>query len=141
MLICLKDIQRKSFYMFFLRKCQLEAATRGVMQKKMFLEISQENTCAKVSFLINLTFLIQLLKKRLWHSCFPTNFAKFLRTRFSQNTSGRLLLCQPKVPLSTRSALGGHSGTWELGHLEGNRRTLEVHSSTPALKALKYLGA
>ena len=51
--------------MFFLRKCQLEAATRGGLQKKMFLEISQENTCAKVSFLINLTFLIQLLKKRL----------------------------------------------------------------------------
>ena len=23
-----------------------------------------------------------LLKKRLWHSCFPVNFAKFLRTSF-----------------------------------------------------------
>ena len=34
-----------------------------------------------------------LLKKRLWHRCFPVNFAKFLRTPFSQNTSGRLLLC------------------------------------------------
>ena len=33
-----------------------------------------------------------LLKKRLWHICFPVNFAKFLRTRFLQNTSGRLLL-------------------------------------------------
>ena len=28
-----------------------------------------------------------LLKKRLWHRCFPVNFAKFLRT-LSQNTSG-----------------------------------------------------
>ena len=28
-----------------------------------------------------------LLKKRLWHSCFPVNFAKFLRTPFSQSTS------------------------------------------------------
>ena len=28
----------------------------------------------------------------LWHSCFPVNFAKFLRTPFLQNTSGRLLL-------------------------------------------------
>ena len=28
-----------------------------------------------------------LLKKRLWHSCFPVNFAKFLRTPFLQNTS------------------------------------------------------
>ena len=29
-----------------------------------------------------------LLKKRLWHKCFLVNFAKFLRTSFSQNTSG-----------------------------------------------------
>ena len=33
-----------------------------------------------------------LLKKRLWHRCFTVNFPKFLRTTFSQNTSGRLLL-------------------------------------------------
>ena len=33
-----------------------------------------------------------LLKKRLWHKCFPVNFAKFLKTRFLQNISGRLLL-------------------------------------------------
>ena len=31
-------------------------------------------------------------KERLWHRCFLVNFAKFLRTPFSQNTSGRLLL-------------------------------------------------
>ena len=29
-----------------------------------------------------------LLKKRLWHRCFPVNFEKFLRTPFVQNTSG-----------------------------------------------------
>ena len=33
-----------------------------------------------------------VLKKRLWRRCFPVNFKKFLRTPFSQNTSGRLLL-------------------------------------------------
>ena len=33
-----------------------------------------------------------LLKKKLWYRCFPLNFAKFLRTPFLQNTSGRLLL-------------------------------------------------
>ena len=27
-----------------------------------------------------------LLKKRLWHRCFPVNFAKFLRTHFLQKT-------------------------------------------------------
>ena len=33
-----------------------------------------------------------LLKKSLWHRCFPVNFPKFLRTPFLQNTTGRLLL-------------------------------------------------
>ena len=33
-----------------------------------------------------------LLKKRIWHRCFPVNFAKFLRIAFLQNTSGQLLL-------------------------------------------------
>ena len=32
------------------------------------------------------------IKMKLWHRCFPMNFAKFLRTPFLQNTSGRLLL-------------------------------------------------
>ena len=33
-----------------------------------------------------------ILKKGLWHSCFPVNFAIFLRTSFLQNTFGQLLL-------------------------------------------------
>ena len=32
------------------------------------------------------------MKKRLQHRCFAVNFAKFLRTPFLQNTSGRLHL-------------------------------------------------
>ena len=35
-----------------------------------------------------------LLRKCFWHRCFPVNFTKFLRTPFSQSTSGRLLLLQ-----------------------------------------------
>ena len=35
---------------------------------------------------------VHVNKKRLWHRCFSVNFAKFLRTPFLQNTSGRLLL-------------------------------------------------
>ena len=70
-----------------------EAATGGVMSEKVFLEISknsQENTCARASCagLRPAT----LLKRRLWHRCFPVNFMKFLRTPFLQNTYGRLLL-------------------------------------------------
>ena len=33
-----------------------------------------------------------LLKKTLWHRFFTVNFAKFLKTPFLQNSSGRLLL-------------------------------------------------
>ena len=45
-----------------------------------------------------------LLKKRLWHRCFPVNFAKFLRTPFLQNTSGRMLLKFPVLKTRTRVA-------------------------------------
>ena len=57
-----------------------------MFSEKVFLEISQnpqENTCASVSFLIKLQdWPATLLKKRLWHRCFPVNFVKFLRTPF-----------------------------------------------------------
>ena len=51
----------------------------GVIEKKVFLEIwqnSQENNCARASV------LIKFQKNRLWHRCFPVNFAKFSRTTF-----------------------------------------------------------
>ena len=67
--------------------------------KKVFSKISQnsqENTCARVSFLIKLQALPPtLLKKRLWYRRFLVNFAKFLITPFLQNTSGWLLLYLP----------------------------------------------
>ena len=59
-----------------------EAVTQRCSVRKVFLEIpqnSQENTCARA-------------KKRLWHRCFPVNFAKFLRTPFLWKTPGLLLL-------------------------------------------------
>ena len=37
-----------------------------------------------------------LLKKRLWHRCFPVNFAKFLRTPFFIEHLRWLLLTYPK---------------------------------------------
>ena len=48
----------------------------------MFLKISQNsqgNTRVRVSFFLRPA---TLFKKRLWHRCFPRNFAKFLRTAF-----------------------------------------------------------
>ena len=58
-----------------------EAVVQRYSVEKVFLEIwqnSQENTCARTSFLIKL----QALKRKVWHRCFPVNFLKFLRTLF-----------------------------------------------------------
>ena len=38
-----------------------------------------------------------LLKKKLWQTCFPVNFLKFLRIPFLQNTAGRLLLVSKDI--------------------------------------------
>ena len=51
--------------------------------EKVFLKISQnsqEITCVRASFLIEFQASpATLLKKRLWHRCFPMNFETFLR--------------------------------------------------------------
>ena len=59
---------------------RVEAATRGVLCERVFLEISQNSQ--ENNF----------IKKRLWDRCFPVDFVKFVRTPFLQNTSGQLLL-------------------------------------------------
>ena len=51
-----------------------------------FLQNSQENTCARVSF--GRLRPATLLKKRLQHRCLRLNFAKFLVTPFFRDTSG-----------------------------------------------------
>ena len=74
-----------SFYWLY-----IEAVIRGVLLKKVFLEISQnsqENSLRPAT----------LFKKRLGHRCFLMNFAKFLKTPFLQNIPGRLLLCIGKL--------------------------------------------
>ena len=65
--------------------------------KKVFLEIlqnSKENNCARNSFFNKVAGLRRatLLKKSLWHWCFPVNFAKFLRTSFFKEHLRWLLL-------------------------------------------------
>ena len=63
-------------------------SSRGILEKS-FLEISQENNCARVSFLIKLQVRVgTLVKKELWHRYFSVNFEKFLRKPFLQNTFG-----------------------------------------------------
>ena len=53
-----------------------------------FAKFTRKHLCQSLFF----HKVATLLKKILWHRCFPVNFAKFLRTPFLQNTSGRLLL-------------------------------------------------
>ena len=52
---------------------------------KNFAKFTEKHLCQ--SLLLNKVAL-----KRLWHRCFPVNFATFLRAHFLQNTSVRLLL-------------------------------------------------
>ena len=47
---------------------------------KNFTKLTMKHLCHNLQ-------LSTLLKKRLWHRCFPVNFAKFLRTPFLLNTS------------------------------------------------------
>ena len=63
-----------------------EVVVRRCSAKKAFLKISQnwqENTCARVSFSVELQASTTLLKKKLWHRCFHVSFVKFVRTPFS----------------------------------------------------------
>ena len=81
----------------------IKAVVQKCSVKKVFLEISQnshEITCARVSFLIKLqVWSATLLKKRLWHRCFPVNFVKFLRTPFFIEHLWWLLLLYPVLVL------------------------------------------
>ena len=67
---------------WLLSKHCLDVVVRRCSAKKVFLKVSQnsqENAFAKVSFLIKLQ---TLLKKRLWHRCFPVNFCEIFKNTF-----------------------------------------------------------
>ena len=76
----------------------LEAVVQRCSVKRVFSEISQnpqENTCARVSFLIKLQ--ASRPQVRLSRRCFPVNFEKFLRTPFFIEHLWWLLLSYCKV--------------------------------------------
>ena len=71
------DEYKKRKFENTVRRSDCRSSRPEVFCKKVFLEISQnsqENTCARVSF------LIKLLASD--HRCFPVNFVKFLRAPF-----------------------------------------------------------
>ena len=55
-----------------------------------------------------------LLKKRLWHRCFPANFAKFVRTPFLQNISGWMLLYWKRKPTWRKDMITHNSHPWSM---------------------------
>ena len=78
-----------------LQKKVVRSSHQRCSMKNMLLKISknsQENNCARVSFLIKDNFI----EKKAVAQMLPMSFEKFLRTPFLQNTSWRLLL-QSKI--------------------------------------------
>ena len=73
-----------------------KAATRGALQKMLFLKIC--NIHRRTPVLMSLFNKVaglracNFIKKRFQHRCFPVNIAKFLRTPISKNFCERLLL-------------------------------------------------
>ena len=79
----------------------LEAVAQMCSVKKLFLEFTKftgKNLCQSL-FFNKIAGLrpATLLKKRLWHRCFPVNFVKFLRTPFHIEHLWWLLLNQVLV--------------------------------------------
>ena len=81
------------------QRCSMK---KGVLRN--FTKFTGKHLCQSLFF--NKVAVLRpanLLKKGLWQSCFPVNFAKFRRTHFLQNTSGRLLLRVLNMPLQNAS--------------------------------------
>ena len=68
-------------------KCLQIFLISQVLLQKQPPEVFCKKTCIQKSLKIHRKKLKPptLSKKRLWHECFPKNFAKFLRTLFLQN--------------------------------------------------------
>ena len=94
-------------YVFWARNTYMQKQPLEVFYKKRcsrkFRKIHRKKPVPESVFWLKLQRPATLLKKSLWHRCFPVTLAKwhrcfpvtlakFLRTSFLQNTSGRLLL-------------------------------------------------
>ena len=75
------------FFTFIARSSHRRCSVRKDVLRNL-TKFTEKHLCQSL-FLMKLQAFI---KKRLRHRCFPVSFAKFLRTPFLQNPSGRLLL-------------------------------------------------
>ena len=87
-----KNTKNRSSY----RRCCVK---RGVFRN--FAKFTGKHLCQSLFFnKVAGLRSANLLKQRLWHRCFPANFAKCLRKSFLQNTSRRLLLEKQKLSVT-----------------------------------------
>ena len=77
-----------------------------------------------------------LLKRRLWHRCFPVNFSKFLKTLFLHNASCRLLLNNVKNSLV--GAIARYDLTGSLPHYFDTTLWITVKSIYIFYKIMYY---
>ena len=81
---------------FMANQQKTEAVVQRCFVKKVFLEISQNPQGQNLFFNKVVGFRpATLLKKRLWHRCFPVSFVKFLRTPSFTEQLRWLLLGKP----------------------------------------------
>ena len=74
------------------RSCHQRCSVRRCILRN-FAKFARKHLCQGLFFnKVEGLRPVTLLKKRLWHRCFPVNFVNLLRTTFLQNTSGGLLL-------------------------------------------------
>ena len=104
-----KNIWKKSI----IRSSRLEVfCKKGVLRN--FEKFTGKHLCQSLFFNKVACYRpATLLKKRFWNRCFPVNFAKFLRTPFLQNTSGRLLLYYYMRTAMTVKTLTTIPESWE----------------------------
>ena len=70
-----------------IRSCRPEVfCKKGVLRN--FAKSTGKHLCQKLFF----NKIATLLKKSLWHRCFPVNFEQFLKKPFLQDTSGGCFL-------------------------------------------------
>ena len=84
-----------SFFMFFIlsnkRSRHRLCSVKNILILRNFAKFTGNYLCQSLFF--NKVAGLRpaaLLKKKLWHSCFPVNFVKYLRTHFLENTSGTI---------------------------------------------------
>ena len=96
--MCIVIISLPQILKLTLALLSAEAVVQRCSVKKVFLEISQSHRKTPVPETLFNKFAglrpATLLKKSLWHRCFPVNFAKFLRTPFFTEHLRWLLLYQ-----------------------------------------------